>query len=173
MSNILLHEKQLTFFQYIDKYYHQVYEMFSLYNGKELVRYKENFFHKLNFYSNFKENLTKRYYNFLLIYNINKSEIIGFIYMYNYEPKNETVFLDIFMKNDEYYGAISLGFLNSYLENVTSNKKIRTIYTHCFEYEKQKQSFFKRCNFKLIGRMCEYRYYNKNYVDVNILELNL
>lgn len=172
MNNFILKENKIVLKEYNDAYYNETFTLFSLYEGKELVRNDDNSFHRLNFYSEFKRNIKKRYFDFFLFQTIDKNEIIGFIYCYNYDQKNQNIFFEIFLNSPDYYENNDLRQLvQTYLNRIISNKKIRILYSHCLSYENKKFKFFKCCNFVTIGTMKEYRYYKKKYIDVKILEL--
>lgn len=158
--------------EYNDNYYNETYELFCLYKGRELVRHEEKFYHRLYFYSELKRNLKRKYLNFFLIYDIKKKETIGFIYCYNYDTENCNIFFDIFVNNQNYYTNVDIKkTILVYLNNIRINKNIRIIYSHCFLDEIEKSKFLSDCKFTSIGMMRGYRYYNKKYVDVEILEL--
>lgn len=158
MNKPVLIKNKIILKEYNDINYYEVYKTFSLYKGKELVRYEEKFFHRLNFYSEFKKNLKRKYLDFFLLQDIEKQENIGFIYCYNYDMKNQNIFFEIFISNQEYYETIGMNeVITSYLNMVKINREVRTIYSHCFLNENKKMTFLKKCNFVGIGTMREYR----------------
>lgn len=173
VKNSFLTLKNKVFLErYKEKYLKEVYELFLLYNGEEFIRYEKNFFNSQYFEFNFLKNLKTRYIKFRLLKNSEEGDCIGFIYCYNYEEVNKTVFFDILMKNEKYYEEDIIEIIKQYLSNIKKEKNIRLIYSHSLSNQNSKMCFLKKCDFKVIGNMEEYRYYNGAYLDMKILQLS-
>ncbi len=157
--------------KYNEKYLKELYNIFLLYNGKEFIRYEKNFFNSHYFEYNLLKKLKTRYIKFRVLKNTENGECLGFIYCYNYEEINETIFFDILVKNEKYYEEYMIEIIKQYLSNIRKEKNIRLIYSHSLSNQDLKISFLKQCNFKVIGKMKEYRYYNGCYLDMKILQL--
>ena len=173
IKNSFLALKDKIFLQrYEEKDLKELYELFLLYSGEELMRYDNNFFNSHYFEFNFLKSLKKRYIKFRLLKKSEEEKYIGFIYCYNYEEKNKTIFFDILMKSEKYYEKDILELIKQYLSNIKKEKDIRLIYSHSLSNQDAKLSFLKKCDFKIIGNMKEYRYYNGKYLDMKILQLS-
>lgn len=107
----------------------------------------------------------------MIIINKENNNPIGFIYSYNYNTNNQTIYTAVYIVEKYRKGIIGATAGMIFYNHLFKIKPIRKIYCTVYEYNKDSLNLLKTAGFKEEGILKKHRYFNGNYFDMYIMSL--
>lgn len=169
MDDVYLKWKDVELVRYEDKYFDYVYELYQDYNSRYLFTSDLNIISKKKMWEDIKKKMEYTYHQFKIIINARKQIPVGFIYSYNYNLKDNYLYIAICIEKKERNGVVGAEAGMIFLDYLFKSYPIRKVYCTVYEYNKMSMSFLKNAGFKTEGILKEHKYFAGKYYDMNIL----
>ena len=171
MSRLGLEFKNVKLVHYSKEYFDFVYDCYQDYDSIHLFSNFLEIKSKNEFWDIFVDKLKKRYLEFMIILNKENNIPVGFIYSYDYNIVNQTVYIAICIckeKRKNIYGVLS-GII--YFNYLFKTKPIRKVYCAIYSFNKECFEILSKIGFLKEGNLKKHRYYNGEYYDTYIMSL--
>lgn len=169
MNDDYLKWKDVELVEYEDKYFDYVYELYQDYNSRYLFTSNLNIISKKKMWEDIKKKMNYTYHQFKIIINTRKQIPVGFIYSYDYNLKDNYLYIAICIEEKERNGVVGAEAGMIFLNYLFKSYPIRKVYCTVYEYNRMSMSFLKNAGFKTEGILKEHKYFDGKYYDMNVL----
>lgn len=171
MSNLGLEWRNLKLVHYSKDYFDFIYDCYQDYNSMYLFCNQLEIKSKNEFWDNFTNKMDKIYNQYMIIINKENNNPIGFIYSYNYNTNNQTIYTAVYIIKKYRKGIVGATAGMIFYNYIFKIKPIRKIYCTIYEYNKESLNLLKTAGFKEEGILKKHRYINGNYYNMYIMSL--
>lgn len=171
MNNLGLEWRNIKLLHYSKEYFDFIYDAYQDYDSIYLFCNQLELKSKNEFWDIITYKMENMYDEFMIIINKESNIPIGFIYSYNYNTNNQTIYTAIYIKENfrrSIVGATAGMIFYNYILRV---KPIRKIYCTVYEYNKDSLNLLKTAGFKEEGILRKHRYINGEYYNMYIMSL--
>lgn len=168
----LLEWKNVKLVKYEEKYFNYIYNEYQDYNSRYLFTNDLNITSKSKMWEILNKKLINNYHEFMIIVNKQTNLPIGFIYSYDYDVRNNYLYITLFIEKksrNSIYGVESGMIFLNYLFN---KYPIRKVYCTVYKYNKMSFKFLQNAEFEMEGVLKEHRYFDGKYHDMMIFSFN-
>ena len=169
MNEDYLKWRDVELVKYEKKYFDYVYKIYQDYGSRYLFTNNLNIVSKKKMWDDISKKINYTYHQFMIIMNVKKQIPVGFIYSYDYNIKDNYLYLAVCLEDNARNSVIGAEAGMIFLNYLFKNYPIRKIYCTVYEYNKMCMSFLKNAGFKPEGILKEHRYFDGKYYDMNIL----
>lgn len=171
MNSLGLEWRSLRLIHYSKDYFEFLYDCYQDYNSIYLFCNQLEIKSKNEFWNFLTNKMEKSYNEYMIIINKENSRPIGFIYSYNYNTNNQTIYTAIYIIEKYRRGSIGATAGIIFYNYMFKTKPIRKIYCTVYEYNKESMNLLKTAGFKEEGILKQHRYINGNYYNMHIMSL--
>lgn len=172
MIDFGLEWRNIKLVHYSKEYFEFIYNCYQDFNSAYLFCNNLEIKSKNEFWDTFTTKMTNSYNEYMIIISKENNEPIGFIYSFNYNTVNQTIYTAIYII--EKYRKSSIGAISGmiFYQYVFKTKPIRKIYCTVYEYNKDSLKLLKTAGFKQEGLLKKHRFLAGSYHDMYLMSLS-
>ena len=163
-KNIKLISYERSNFEYIYKCY-QDYESRPLFTNNFNIMSRDEFSDYID------KRINHEFHDFMIIIDTITNLPIGFVYTYNFNRQNGYMFFAIYLEENARHSMNVAVTSMIFFNYIFKHYPIRKIYCSLFDYNFISKKVLKIAGFQLEGCLKQYRYFNREYHDMNIYAL--
>lgn len=171
MDKLGLEWRSIKLVHYSKEYFDFIYECYQDYDSVYLFCNQLEIRTKNEFWNIFTNKMSKFYDQYMIIISKENNRPIGFIYSYNYNTKNQTIYTALYIMGNYRKGIIGATAGLIFYNYLFKIKPIRKIYCTVYEYNKESLNLLKTAGFIEEGILRKHRYMAGKYYDMHIMAL--
>lgn len=172
MNNMGLEWRNIKLVHYEKKYFEFVYNLYQDYNSMYLFCNQIEIKSQNEFWDIISFRMKNIYNEFMIILNKENNYPIGFIYSFDYNDKNQTIYTAICIKAEYRKNIVGATAGMIFYNKLFKTTPLRKIYCTVYEYNKDSLNLLKTAGFKEEGLLKKHRFFNGNYYNMYIMSLN-
>lgn len=171
MSSLGLEWRNIKLIHYSKEYFDFIYDAYQEYDSIYLFCNQLEIKSKNEFWDIITNKLENIYDEYMIVINKENNAPIGFIYSYNYNINNQTIYTAIYIKEKYRKGIVGATAGIIFYNYLFKIKPIRKIYCTVYEYNKDSLKLLNTAGFKEEGILRKHRYMNGNYYNMYMMAL--
>ncbi len=172
MNNLGLEWRNIKLVHYGKEYFEFLYEAYQEYDSIYLFCNMLEIKSKNEFWNIIANKMESSYDEYVIILDKQNNIPIGFIYSYNYNINNQTLYTAIYIKEKFRKSTIGASAGIIFYNYIFKIKPLRKIYCTVYEYNKQSLKLLETAGFEQEGILKKHRYIDGKYYDMFIMALS-